>query len=198
MISRISSTIDSAITVGLLGGSFNPPHGGHLEISLIARHYFSIDQIWWLLTPQNPLKEKPQHNNYHERLALCQQMANIPGIIVTEFESRRQLKYSYQAINHLIKRYRRIRFVWIIGGDNLITLHKWKNWQQIIRTLPILVIDRPGSEHRLLAAKACGMVVVNIFSSSQGGSLPLKKGINILKWHKNKASSSEIRKSLGK
>lgn len=139
--------------VGLLGGSFDPPHAGHLAISATALRRLRLDQLWWLVTPGNPLKPAGMLS-LEERLALCRALVSDPRIRVTAFE--RQLGTSYSALTARFLRQRlpAVRFVWVMGADNLATFHHWKRWRDIAASLPIAVVDRPGWRLRALASSA--------------------------------------------
>ena len=140
--------------VGLLGGSFNPAHAGHKKISDLALKLLGLDEIWWLVTPQNPLKPENGMAPYAERLAGARQRAGNRRIKVSDFEARSRSHYTSDTLKSLQKRYRNHRFVWIMGADNLIQLPKWHRWTEILRTMPVAVFDRPTYSHRALAGRA--------------------------------------------
>ena len=140
--------------IGLLGGSFNPPHAAHRAISLFALKRLKLDRIWWLLTPGNPLKD---HNGLHalaERAAAARAMAGDPRIDVSCLEAVIGTRYTVDTITHLRRRLSGVRFVWIMGADNLAQFHRWQNWRRIAAEVPIAVIDRPPQSFRALAAPA--------------------------------------------
>lgn len=130
------------LRIGLLGGSFNPPHQGHLDISLVAIKRLGLDRLWWLVTPGNPLKDPKGLPPIAERVAAARTLADHPRIAVTDFESALGLKYSCDTIAYLLRECPEVRFVWIMGADNLKNFHRWKNWQEIFMMLPIAVVDR--------------------------------------------------------
>lgn len=137
--------VEPGMTVGLLGGSFNPPHEGHLNASLIALSRARLDRLWWLVTPGNPLKSTAELESLERRIELCRAMARHPRIEITAFEARYRVRYTEHTLS-ILKRIRpRVRFVWIMGADNLATFHRWQNWRRISEMMPIVVIDRPGS-----------------------------------------------------
>jgi nicotinate (nicotinamide) nucleotide adenylyltransferase/ribosome silencing factor RsfS/YbeB/iojap len=141
--------------IGLLGGSFNPAHGGHLHISRLALRRLALDAIWWLVSPQNPLKTAAGMAPFAERLRQAGTVAAADRRIrATDIETRLGTAYTADTLQALRRRYPRTRFVWLMGGDNLAQLPYWKRWQDIFRTVPIAVFDRPGTSQRALAGIA--------------------------------------------
>ena len=129
--------------IGLLGGSFDPPHKGHLFISLEARKNFYLDEVWWLVTPQNPLKIlKPA--TYAERVLNCKKITRNFPIKIKEIEKNISSDYSYKTINYILKHYRNIKFFWLMGADNLINFHKWEKWKNIFNNMSIVIFKRHG------------------------------------------------------
>jgi nicotinate-nucleotide adenylyltransferase len=140
--------------IGLLGGSFNPPHQAHRAISLFALKRLRLDRVWWLVTPGNPLKDHGELRALAERAAAARKMADDPRIDVSCLESVIGTRYTADTINYLRKRASRLRFVWIMGADNLAQFHRWQNWRRIAAQVPIAVIDRPPQSFRALTAPA--------------------------------------------
>jgi nicotinate-nucleotide adenylyltransferase len=132
------------MTVGLLGGSFNPAHGGHRSISLFAREALDLDEIWWLVSPGNPLKPRAGMAPLAARVASAQKAARKAPIRVTAIERDLRTRFTVDTLRKLRLRYPRIRFIWLMGGDNLAQFHQWKAWRAIARTNAIAVIARPG------------------------------------------------------
>ena len=127
--------------VGLLGGSFNPPHEGHLHISKAAMQMLGLDCIWWLVTPQNPLKsQKPL--SMEQREALCNDLVDDPKILISTIEKDLGTNITYQTIKRLKTYYRDTDFVWITGMDNALSLHEWNNWQELLDLLPMAHLTR--------------------------------------------------------
>ena len=135
--------------IGLLGGSFDPPHKGHLYISLEAKKILKLDEIWWLVTPQNPLKIN-QPASYENRLKNCKLIVKNHPIKVKEIEKKINSKYSYQTIKYLNKHYSNINFFWLMGADNLINFHKWQHAHRIFNEIPIVVFRRYGYNQKAL------------------------------------------------
>tara|TARA_Y100001970_G_scaffold159102_1_gene194619 strand:+ start:960 stop:1535 length:576 start_codon:yes stop_codon:yes gene_type:complete len=129
--------------IGLLGGSFDPPHKGHIFLSLEAKKLLQLNEIWWLVTPQNPLKiNKPA--TYNERLKNCKKITKNSPIIIKEIEKKINSKYTYQTLDYILKHYSNIKFFWIMGADNLINFHKWQKWKRIFDEISIVVFKRHG------------------------------------------------------
>ena len=134
--------------IGLLGGSFNPAHGGHRAISLFAREALALDEVWWLVSPGNPLKPAKGMAPLAARLSYAQKLARCAPIRATAIEAELGTRYTYDTLRALIRRYPRYRFIWLMGADNLHQFVQWKNWRGIARTIPIAVIARPGYDAR--------------------------------------------------
>jgi len=140
--------------IGLLGGSFNPPHLAHRQISEIVLKRLGLDQIWWLVTPGNPLKAKGELAPLAERLVLSRAMAKNPRILVTAFERDLPAAFTAGTLAFLKRRSPLVRFVWIMGADNLAGFHRWQRWREILTMVPVVVVDRPGWRLKALASKA--------------------------------------------
>ena len=141
--------------IGLLGGSFNPAHGGHLHISRLGLRHLGLDEVWWLVSPQNPLKPTAGMAPFQERLEQAREIAAADRRIrVSDIEARLGTTYTADTLARLRRRFPGARFVWLMGGDNLAQIPYWRRWQDIFRTIPIAVFDRPGTAARALAGKA--------------------------------------------
>ena len=136
---------EDGMAIGLLGGSFNPPHQGHLAISLLAMKRARLDRLWWLVSPGNPLKDHSELESLERRIKLCSGIANHPRIDITAFEANHKLGYTHDTLALLRRLRPRINFVWIMGADNLAGFHHWQNWRRIAAMMPFIVVDRPGS-----------------------------------------------------
>ena len=139
---------------GLLGGSFNPAHRGHRRISLFAQAALGLGEVWWLVSPGNPLKAKREMAPLAARMASAMAMARGAPIRVTAIERELGTRYTVDTLRKLQARYPRRRFVWLMGADNLAQFHHWKDWRAIARTMPIAVIARPGYDAAALASPA--------------------------------------------
>ena len=140
--------------IGILGGSFNPAHRGHLDISLKALSQLDLDQVWWMVSPQNPLKPVAGMAPFAERVAAARRMARDPRIKVTDIEQRLGSRYTAESLKLLRRRFPDYRFVWLMGADNLAQIDHWRAWQQIFHLVPIAVFARPSYSLGALAAKA--------------------------------------------
>jgi nicotinate-nucleotide adenylyltransferase len=142
--------------VGLLGGSFNPAHRGHRHVTLAAIRALDLDEAWWLVSPGNPLKPRRGMAPFAARVASARRMARRAPIRASAIEQRLHTRYTVDTLRVLQRRFPKIRFIWIMGADNLAQFHVWKDWRTIARTMPIAVIARPGYDGRALAAPAMG------------------------------------------
>lgn len=140
--------------IGILGGSFNPPHEGHRNLSLMALKTLELDRIWWLVTPGNPIKSHEGLVSLKERLKACEAVSSHPKIDVTGFEAALPTNYTADTLRFLKMRFRNVDFVWLMGADNLASFHKWQKWRTIFHTLPIAVFDRPGYRLKALSSPA--------------------------------------------
>ena len=146
---------DQTLTrIGLLGGSFNPAHGGHRRISLWAMAALGLDAVWWLVSPGNPLKPTAGMAPLAARLASARHQTRGTRIVPTAIERELGTRYTLDTLRVLCRRYPRVQFVWLMGSDNLAQFHQWRNWREIARTMPIAVIARPGYGGRALATPA--------------------------------------------
>jgi nicotinate-nucleotide adenylyltransferase len=140
--------------IGLLGGSFNPAHQGHRKLSLHAIRALGLDEVWWLVSPGNPLKAEEGMAPYAARLASARAMARHAPIRVSGIEARLGTRYTADTLDKLVRLYPRHRFVWLMGADNLAQFHRWRDWRGIARKVPIAVIARPGYDARAHASPA--------------------------------------------
>ncbi|MEN5300055.1 nicotinate-nucleotide adenylyltransferase [Brucella sp. TWI559] len=145
--------VEKGMTVGLFGGSFNPPHGGHALVAEIAIRRLKLDQLWWMVTPGNPLKDKRELAPLSERLELSEHVASDPRIKVTALEAAFNVRYTADTLALIAKANPGVHFVWVMGADNLASFHRWQRWREIAQTFPIAVIDRPGSTLAYLSSR---------------------------------------------
>ena len=142
--------------IGLLGGSFNPAHRGHRRVSLAAMKALGLDEVWWLVSPGNPLKGEAGMAPYAARLASAKRLARHAPIRVSDFEARADTRFTVDTINALYQQHPRFRFIWLMGEDILPEFHRWKDWRKIARTVPIAVIPRRGYGGTARAARVMG------------------------------------------
>ena len=143
-----------ATRIGLLGGSFNPAHGGHRQISLFALSALGLDEVWWLVSPGNPLKPKRGMAPLSARISSAVEQARRAPIRVTAIERQLGTRYTVDTLHAVRRRYAKRSFVWLMGADNLAQFHLWKDWRKIARTMPIAVIGRPGYDAEAIASPA--------------------------------------------
>ncbi len=142
-----------ALKIGLLGGSFNPAHDGHRRISLAALRLLDLDQIWWLVSPQNPLKPQKGMASFAERFDAANATARHPKIVVSDFEARIGEQRTVRTLAALKKTYPQHKFVWLMGADNMVQLPEWQQWERIMSLVPIAVFNRPGYTYKALNGK---------------------------------------------
>lgn len=140
--------------IGLLGGSFNPAHGGHRRISLFASEALGLDEVWWLVSPGNPLKPREGMAPLPARLMSAIEQAKRAPIRATAIEREFGTRFTVNTLRAITRRYPKHRFVWLMGSDNLAQFHKWKDWRGIAHTMPIAVIARPGYDADAVASPA--------------------------------------------
>jgi len=133
----------SGMTVGLLGGSFDPPHRGHAHITREALKRFRLDRVWWLVSPGNPLKAKGPAP-LEKRMAAARNVMRHPRVAVTDIEARLGTRYTAETLSRLFDLYPGVRFVWLMGADNFASLHRWDSWEWIMRSVPVGILARPG------------------------------------------------------
>jgi nicotinate-nucleotide adenylyltransferase len=154
--------------IGLLGGSFNPAHRGHRRISLSAIEALGLDELWWLVSPGNPLKQgRADMAPFEARLRSARRMTRRSRIKVSDFEARAGTRYTIDTVARLKQRYPNARFIWLMGGDTVAELHRWKDWRKLAESLPIAVIARPGYDRSAHAARAMGWLRRFVRPSSQ-------------------------------
>ncbi|SDR22889.1 nicotinate-nucleotide adenylyltransferase [Pseudovibrio sp. Tun.PSC04-5.I4] len=141
--------------IGLFGGSFNPPHPGHFLVAETALRRLELDQIWWLVTPGNPLKSRHELTSLEERVCATKALARHPRMKVTAFEAVLGTSYTASTLKSLRRIRPRLNFVWVMGADNLANFHHWQNWQSIIEGVPVAIVDRPKATLSSLSARVC-------------------------------------------
>jgi nicotinate-nucleotide adenylyltransferase len=147
--------------IGVMGGTFNPPHEGHLLVSRTAIRRLQLDRLWWVVTPGNPLKNNSGLTGLETRMALCRMLADDSRIEITAFEEELGTPYTAATLGFLKRRYPAVKFIWVMGADNLATFNRWQRWQDIASTMPIAVVDRPGWHLRSLAGRAASAMAAH-------------------------------------
>jgi nicotinate-nucleotide adenylyltransferase len=139
---------------GLLGGSFNPAHGGHRRITLFAMEALGLEETWWLVSPGNPLKPQDDMGSLKARLRSAERQSRRAPIVPSAIELDLDTRYTVDTLRKLVRRYPKRRFVWLMGADNLAQFHLWRGWRRIARTMPIAVIARPGYDAAAMTSPA--------------------------------------------
>lgn len=171
--------------IGLLGGSFNPAHAGHVHLSLEAYKRLQLDAVWWIVSPHNPLKDPTTYQPFEQRVAQAQAITAPHRFIhISCVEETHALHYTIDTLNYITTHYPEHEFVWIMGADNLVSFHRWKNWRAIVRLVPIAVFNRGTFAHHALRSRCA------IFARSMG------RPITFFFMRKHPASATEIRKNL--
>lgn len=151
---RIQALASAGARIGLLGGSFNPAHEAHRHISLIALRRLRLDSMWWMVSPQNPLKPVTGMAPLERRLARARDVSLHPKIDVSAVETALGTRYSVDTVSALQSRFPLARFVWVMGGDSLASFHRWRRWEQLFCMVPIAVVARPGFTIAALSSPA--------------------------------------------
>ena len=167
---RVRRTAGPGQTIGLLGGSFNPPHVAHRLISEVALKRLGLDKVWWVVSPGNPLKKRNETAPLAERLRLCRAIATNPHIVVTDFEADLPSPYTASTLAFLKARSPLVRFVWIMGADNLATFDRWQRWREIFTMVPVVVVDRPGWRLKALASKPARAFAASRLPETEAGN----------------------------
>jgi nicotinate-nucleotide adenylyltransferase len=180
---------------GLLGGSFNPAHAGHRGISLAAIRALGLDEVWWLVSPGNPLKPEGGMAPLAARLASARAAARASRIVPTAIEASLGTRYTVDTLEALVRRYPKRRFIWLMGSDNLVQFHRWRDWRRIARIMPIAVIARPdyiGSAH---TARAMGWLGRFVHPPGHGRHWTLWRppALVLLRFRPDPASATRLR-----
>tara|TARA_R100001129_G_scaffold125632_1_gene87996 strand:- start:9953 stop:10546 length:594 start_codon:yes stop_codon:yes gene_type:complete len=189
--------VERGMKVGLFGGSFNPPHAGHVLVSEIALRRLGLDQIWWMVSPGNPLKDHSDLEALDARVTASNAMVEDPRVKITAFEAVYGLRYTAETLRFL-KRYNPgIHFVWVMGADNLASFHHWQDWRGIAQTFPIAVIDRPGSTLSYLSAPMAKVFSRHRMDESDARQLPTARAPawTFIHGPRSTLSSTAIRKA---
>lgn len=185
--------------VGLLGGSFNPAHEGHAHISIEAKRRLGLDQVWWLVSPQNPLKPREGVARLSEKLDQVRSLDLPPYVEVTTLEQAFGVNRTWQTLEFLRTRFANVQFVWLMGGDNLATIPKWARWSKIFQTVHVAVFDRWPYSYSALTGQAARRFARRRVHSSRAAALWQKERPSwvYVRQKRHRASSTAIRQSLG-
>ena len=183
---------------GILGGSFNPAHAGHRRISLAAIAALELDELWWLVSPGNPLKPEDGMAPLAVRLASAQAQARRSRIVPTAIEAKLGTRYTADTLRKLVRRFPDRQFIWIMGADNLMQFDRWRDWRLIARTMPIAVIARPGYDGGARHAKAMGWFrrFVRPVSQSRCWTMWRPPALVLLHFRPDPTSATRLRAAL--
>ncbi len=170
---RLGFDLKRGMKVGLYGGSFNPAHDGHAHVAQTARRRLGLDRVIWLVSPQNPLKGRGETASLSERMEGVRIVAQGPGMIVSDAETRLGSAYTIDTIRSLKARYPGVKFVWIMGADSLAGFHRWRGWTQIMREVPVAVVSRPWISLRSRFSPAARRFARFRRSSMQASRVPM-------------------------
>ena len=189
----------AGLRIGLFGGSFNPPHEGHVLVAETALRALRLDRVWWMVTPGNPLKDHGDLAPLAERIALSRGIARDPRIVVTAFEAGHRVRYTADTVALVRARRPAVRFVWLMGADGLRSFHRWQQWRTIMRCVPIAVVDRPGHTLSHLSSKAAIAFAAARVDETDAALLPgmTPPAWTFLHGPRSAASSTEIRGRTG-
>jgi nicotinate-nucleotide adenylyltransferase len=158
--------------IGIMGGTFNPPHDGHRIVAETAVKRLGLDQLWWVVTPGNPLKTNGGLPPLSERMNAARKFARGPRMKVTGFEADLGTPYTAATLAYLKRRYPGVHFVWVMGADNLASFDRWQHWRSIAAAMPIAVVDRPGWRLKALARPAAAALALARVPETQALQLP--------------------------
>ena len=166
--------VEKGMTVGLFGGSFNPPHEAHRLIAESALKRLGLDRLWWMVTPGNPLKQRSEAS-LARRVEMSLALVRHPRIEVTAFEARHAVRYTADTIDLVRARNPGVFFVWVMGADSLAGFHRWQRWQDIAMSVPIAVFDRPGASMAAMNSPMARTFERFRVDESDAGALPLMR-----------------------
>ena len=182
------------LRIGLLGGSFNPPHEGHVHISKAALKKLDLDHVWWLVSPQNPLKPSRGMASFAKRLEAAARLARAyPQIVVSDIEAKLGTRFTIDTLRALKRRFPQLRFVWLMGSDNLVQIPRWRSWQQIFAEVPVAVVARPGSAVAARHSKAATRFKAALTPASAMLAHTRPPALTIIDLKRNPASGTRLR-----
>ncbi|MBU6443751.1 MAG: nicotinate-nucleotide adenylyltransferase [Alphaproteobacteria bacterium] len=186
------------LTIGLLGGSFNPAHEGHCHVSAVALKRLGLDYVWWMVAPQNPLKPAMGMAPLDNRLRFARAHARHPRLVIMDIERDIGTRYTIDTLKALQRRFPQVHFVWLMGSDNLASLHRWRRWQDIVRLIPIAVVMRPGTVMAPLKAKAAERFARARVYAAGGFARRAPPALIVLDGPRNRQSATAIRAAATK
>ncbi len=168
---NIGLTKRRRMKIGLLGGSFNPAHYGHVHISEAALKLLNLDEVWWLITPQNPLKKNIKNAPLNKRVNSAKKLVKNRKIKIDSLESKYSSNYTVNTLKNIIEQFRGTKFIWLMGADNLAEIHKWYRWKYIFKTMPIAVFDRGNYSYSVFNSIAGKSYFKNLHKTKNSESI---------------------------
>ena len=194
---RPPQPVVAGMRIGILGGSFNPPHRGHIYASELALRQLALDSVWWLVSPQNPLKPLRGMANFLERIGAAKRFVHHRRILVSDIEAQFGTRFTVDTLRALTRRFPQAHFVWIMGSDNLVQLPRWRSWQRLFAMTPIAVIARPGSTAAARKSLAARRFAFAYRKPSRRFAEMLPPAWTILDGPRDSASATAIRAAPG-
>jgi nicotinate-nucleotide adenylyltransferase len=191
---RAPGPVGNGLRIGLLGGSFNPPHDGHLHVSEAALKKLGLDYVWWLVSPQNPLKPSRGMASFDKRLEAAKRLADRhPHMVVSSIEKEFGTQFTIDTLKALKRRFADTRFVWLMGSDNLVQIPRWRRWQQIFALVPVAVIARPGSALPARSSKAANRFKGAVLPANSRFADAKPPALTVIEVKRNPASGTKLR-----
>lgn len=183
------------LRIGLLGGSFNPAHEGHVHASEVALKRLGLDYVWWLVSPQNPLKPVAGMAPLQQRIASAREMVGRhPRLRVSDLETQMATRYTIDTVRRLKDRFPQVHFVWLMGSDNLLAFHRWRDWQGLAKALPIAIVLRPGTVFAPLSARAARQFAMSAPRPERMLATARPPALSILDAKRSDASATAVRR----
>jgi len=187
--------VGPGLRIGLLGGSFNPAHEGHMHASEVALKRLGLHYVWWLVSPQNPLKPRTDMASFQQRMASARELAGrYPHLRVTDIERQMGTRFTIDTVVRLKERFPEVHFVWLMGSDNLLSFHRWRDWKRLAQTLPIAIVLRPGAILAPLTARAARQFAVSARRSERVLATAQPPAVAVLDAKRSNASATALRR----
>jgi nicotinate-nucleotide adenylyltransferase len=191
---RAPGPVGGGLRIGLLGGSFNPPHDGHVHVSQAALKKLRLDYVWWLVSPQNPLKPQKGMASFERRLEAAKRLAERhPRMIATGVEQELGTRFTIDTLRAVRHRFSDTRFVWLMGSDNLVQIPRWRGWQEIFAEVPVAVVARPGSALPARHSKAANRFKTSALPADSRFADAIPPALTVIEVKRNPASGTQLR-----
>jgi nicotinate-nucleotide adenylyltransferase len=195
---RAPGPAERGLRIGLLGGSFNPPHEGHVHVSETALKKLRLDYVWWLVSPQNPLKPVRGMASFDKRLDAAKRLAAAhPRMIATGIEEELGTRFTIHTLRALKRRFPQARFVWLMGSDNLVQIPRWRHWREIFAEVPVAVVTRPGSALPARRSKAATRFKSSGLPADARFADAKPPALTVIEVKRNPASGTQLRAASG-